>query len=525
MSSSNVAWAHHNAGAALLQLDRLEEALDCFRKAAHERGAAGTENEPQQTLAKAATLAERVSTTHALVLYDEAAATLAAVTTSAGRSLVGNILLSAARLRWLELNRVDDALRDVERAKPLLREFHEDAEAYASALNIEAYCCDATNQRDRAAAARAERVRFLAERPHLETAQLERAIAGESDHQVEMDEKTRGRVEVVKGLTQLENLSGSAFTDKLEELATETVHGVDDDRYAIAASLLALGGARLTQDGKLERALSYFLRAVATHPADLDHRTRLGACLLNLKRFAEAAELGMRLAVDAPASHLGFLLSGAAAYQAGDYGLAYPMLSEALAKSPGHPVAADLLAKTEDERRKVILQGGAPPTSLLRTFSPTNAAAFLDYLRAFAQRARLNSDSFWKKRSANQLVQNPENAARALLAQDIAATCRAAAIYKEAILAGGRIDLIVNVKGHEFITELKICGAGYSRTWAEGGFDQLRQYLRERGATRGFLVIFDARVDQSDSAAFPPEVDLGDGLKAFCVVVNVRGMG
>ncbi len=287
---------------------------------------------------------------------------------------------------------------------------------------------------------------------------------------------------------------------------------------------LSTAGDRLASEGKKELALEYYLRAVAAHPASFDHRVNVGQCLLNLNRFQEAAEVGLKLAVDDPDSYRGFLICGAAGYRTADYALAEQMLREAMRRNPGHALAKELSAKTEQERLRLALQGQQVSPTLVRTFSPTTHAAFIDYLRDFAKRARLNSDSFWKKRSEDKLVQNPESAGRALLAQDITATCRAAAIYKETILAGGRIDLIVNVLGSEFITELKVCGAGYARNWAEGGFDQLKQYMRERGATRAYLVVFDARAGQDGDSALPSTADVGDGMTVFCVAVNIHGM-
>jgi hypothetical protein len=70
-----------------------------------------------------------------------------------------------------------------------------------------------------------------------------------------------------------------------------------------------------------------------------------------------------------------------------------------------------------------------------------------------------------------------------------------------------------------------MCGAGYSRNYAEGGFSQLKDYLRERNVTRGYLVVFDARVNQAGDDALPTQLDLGDGFFAYCTQINIRGIG
>jgi tetratricopeptide (TPR) repeat protein len=433
--------------------------------------------------------------------------------------------LSAARLRCLDLGSFEDALRDLMAAKPLLREFFEDSESFASAMALEMHCLQAKNDGAGAARAAAERAAFLSERPHLKADQIERALKREPERRTGAEDETiAGRIALVRGFDELEKLQGVAFLDKVEQLATETLHQSDEEATYITGMILSLAGDRLAGEGKKERALEYYLRAVAAHPASFEHRANVGLCLLNLGRFQEAAEVGLKLAVDDPGSHLGFLICGSAAYRSADYALSEQMLREALVRKPDQVLAKDLLGKTEQERLSLTLQGRPLPPTLVRTFSPTTHAAFLDYLRDFAKRARLNSDSFWKKRSEHKLVQNPESAGRALLAQDVTATCRTTAIYKETILAGGRIDLIMNVLGSEFITELKICGASYSQDWAEGGFDQLKQYMRERGATRAYLVVFDARADQGGDKALPTSSDVGDGMTVFCVAVNIRGM-
>ncbi len=520
----NVAWAHHNLGSALVALGRIDEGVDRYRRAGELRASDGDSEQPYATLAKAASRVEHHNLHRALALYDEVGATIGE-TSERLRSLKGNVLLNAARVRCHDLDRFDEALRDLAAAKALLREFHEDAETLASAMKLEQFCHEAMGNVELAAQVTEEHTKFLADRPHLKVAQIENALKGETlPADQEISPAVRGRIKLMDGFSKLEALRGNEFIDKIESLVNETLQEDDDERPYISGVLLAYAGERLTRVGRTERALEYHLRAVAAHPASLDNRAKLGACLLNSGRLSEAAEVGLQLANANPGSHLGFLLCGLAAYKAADYASAEQMLGESLVRKAEHPVAREMLQKTKQEKLALALQGASFPSALVRTFSPTTHALFLDYLRGFTQRARLNADSFWKKRQEFKFVQNPENAGRALFAQDLTATCRATRIYRETTLPGGRIDLIANVLGTEFVTELKMCGEGYSRNWAEGGFDQLRQYMRERGATRGYLVVFDARASQADEDAIPPVVDLGDGMISFCTVVNIRGM-
>ena len=111
-----------------------------------------------------------------------------------------------------------------------------------------------------------------------------------------------------------------------------------------------------------------------------------------------------------------------------------------------------------------------------------------------------------------------------MLVQDLQATEPNARVYKESIIAGGRIDLITNILGNEFILELKMCGGNYPKSYAELGFEQLKSYMENRGALRSYLIVFDGRVNQDGENALPNEIDLGEGKIAFCIAVDIRSM-
>lgn len=50
------------------------------------------------------------------------------------------------------------------------------------------------------------------------------------------------------------------------------------------------------------------------------------------------------------------------------------------------------------------------------------------------------------------------------------------------------------------VVELKMCGKGYSSTYAASGEEQIIHYLDNRNTSRGYLVVFDARANDFGKA-------------------------
>ena len=78
-----------------------------------------------------------------------------------------------------------------------------------------------------------------------------------------------------------------------------------------------------------------------------------------------------------------------------------------------------------------------------------------------------------------------------------------------------RMDLVVDFGTDEFIIELKLWRGNAYHTQ---GYGQLKEYLRKRGQTKGYLVNFDIR---KPANRIPCEewVDVGDGVRVFNVVL------
>jgi hypothetical protein len=69
-------------------------------------------------------------------------------------------------------------------------------------------------------------------------------------------------------------------------------------------------------------------------------------------------------------------------------------------------------------------------------------------------------------------------------------------VFEEIGAGAGRIDLYLKFgNGLSAVLELKMCGKGYSNTYGASGEEQIVHYLENRDTSRGYLVVFDARMD------------------------------
>ena len=69
-------------------------------------------------------------------------------------------------------------------------------------------------------------------------------------------------------------------------------------------------------------------------------------------------------------------------------------------------------------------------------------------------------------------------------------------IFEEIAAGAGRLDIYVQLGGGlALVVELKMCGAGYSSTYASAGEEQIIHYLENRQTALGYLLVFDARLN------------------------------
>ncbi|OOE78351.1 hypothetical protein BZG25_12665 [Salinivibrio sp. ML198] len=140
----------------------------------------------------------------------------------------------------------------------------------------------------------------------------------------------------------------------------------------------------------------------------------------------------------------------------------------------------------------------------------------LHALQQFSESVSANSRMyFWKYDKVKKLYKwssKPEETSKQLLIQSLSAKFGKdnVTIIQESRAGAGFIDLLLLFTGGlKVVIELKMCGAGYTSSYAISGKDQIIHYQDNTGAYLGYLVVFDARKN-----------DFSKGLKKLQVVGN-----
>ena len=115
---------------------------------------------------------------------------------------------------------------------------------------------------------------------------------------------------------------------------------------------------------------------------------------------------------------------------------------------------------------------------------------------------------YWTKNDEGyKWAKNPETIAKHHLLQFLSARFGSALeLVQEDRAGAGFIDLyLISNNGLKVVVELKMCGGGYSSTYAISGNSQIIHYLSNKETSVGFLMVFDSRTR-----------DFSKGLKEFC---------
>lgn len=516
---SNVAWCHNNLGSCLIKIGKIQEGISYLKKAGEIRAINNEKIEPQKTLGRIAKLLELLDAQVSLSLYDEITATIEENTDDIEMLRAkGHAFGAAAKLRCLELRDYTKALENINNALPLLNLCLEDEESLATALEIKKICHTNLDQITEAKKIEVEREEFLIKRPDLESSLLMKNVATPD---------SQWKIELIKDIDNLDKLSGIELFDFIEEKVSklESISNRGSDVKIIQAKLLNYYGEKLAKDKNYPSSIDYLSRSKALHPSNIYNNTLLALTLYNDHQYSNTLNVAQEIMRSYPDFYQGYFIAGMAAYKNESLIEAQQFLKKAIILNSELIIAKEKLVEIDDLIIQNTLNG--KPISNNPFFSKTylnSHANFLDYLKGFKNRCNSNADAFWKSFAKKEFLQNPENIARSLLVQDLQATEPNARVYKESIIAGGRIDLIANILGNEFILELKMCGSNYSRNYAELGFSQLKSYMQTRGALRSYLIVFDGRTNQDGENSLPNEIDLGEGKIAFCIAVDIRSM-
>lgn len=158
----------------------------------------------------------------------------------------------------------------------------------------------------------------------------------------------------------------------------------------------------------------------------------------------------------------------------------------------------------------------APPILL-----PEFMAALEGFSKTVSTHSRMQ---FWTKKGGQYVWKpSPENLAKHQLITAMHMKFGDGAIetFQESVAGAGYIDLFIILRGGlKLVVELKMCGAGYSSTYALTGEDQLVHYLKNTGTHIGILVIFDGRKKEF-GGGFKPVQGIGN-LTIYSLNIDMR---
>ena len=214
---------------------------------------------------------------------------------------------------------------------------------------------------------------------------------------------------------------------------------------------------------------------------------------------------------------------GEASLNAGDAARAAPALIKALrANWPSVPRAhLEGLRNTALERLSVVPEPARPTEPVHAVLREELEAALAAY-SAFVSADKRSI--FWDDMSSKacKWIMQPERQAQTLLHTFLKARFLTRLDAVEEVSAGaGRLDLLLKFSGGlGAVVELKMCGMGYSSTYASGGADQVEHYMINRACHLGYLVVHDARLEINGAPLLTEPV--GPNLTIREVLIDVR---
>lgn len=410
-------------------------------------------------------------------------------------------------VRLLRLHQVEDALQAARRAVELRRGLLLVEPQLASSLHLASiaagklnlaqesaqYAREAEELEDRIDAGEPSlrrRVIGLAKRYDAQEAEAVLTLARRGDEPglvaYALVSKSQGEAE----------LSDAERLDLLEEaLEWSGRDGSSDSDRAHVYLAMAL---ELTRQGEYTRAIPWYEKTLAIEPLLQVARQNYLSLLWELKRWREAAAFSARQLEKFGETASLLYVCGRSYAEAGEPTAALSYLRR-----------ARRLAADEEELRlavdtwidRALDAGGtvsAEDPAEGASQSPVERRQFeasLEEFGAFIQASM--RPSFWRAHEGkgHAWIASPEAHASALLQVFLKGKFGARIeILREIGLGAGRADLLLRFRGGlSLVVELKMCGEGYSSTYALGGTEQVVHYLDNQGTNLGYLVVFDAR--------------------------------
>lgn len=329
-------------------------------------------------------------------------------------------------------------------------------------------------------------------------------------------------LEVVASVRIAQAVADSSLNDiKRLELLEESLKELDNAgirEHAKQTTWSAIG-RQLLRMGQPERAEAWYRKILAISPLDAEARDHLIHCLWQHGKWGDAA-IFLRKQITIRGEMPGLLFAyGKSLFEAGDFPEAIPVLTKAYDLAGGNE---SLKTDAINMRERALRTGAIPAPSkpIEELTAPITRDDFQTAIDEFARFIEVEKRMvFWKKEDAQDYtwIARPEKRAQDFLHAFLKAKFGDRIMLFEEITAGaGRLDLYVQVLGGmAIIVELKMCGFGYSSGYAADGEDQILHYMENRRTALGYLMVFDARLND-----FGQRLLHGHASDRFTVVEN-----
>lgn len=505
-------WIYRNMGFVHLQIDSprsQKRAVGCFQQAIDAFFEAGDKNDAIQTLEKLARLLANFSANEAFDQF-ERMVELCGNHGALDEEITATVHHAKAN-RLLNAGRYHDCHSSALEAARILRGLHGAEEVLISSLHLAAisagFCGDdEAKAKCGKEAAELERttgsIHFALRRRILSLMEsFDQSKVGE------LIEEARASAdkELIAAAEVAAIIGDPAFNNNDKLARFEALHTELEKLGAKGETLkpIRMGVAVCLKElNDFESAARWFRKISDADPLDVQGATSLVDALWKADQWGDAAtELAEQIARFG--EQPGYLFAyGRSLFEAGDLNGAVQALTKSMKLAL---VDSDIHQSASELRERALELGGAMPKIPLDLSPPSSVtleqvdAALREFGNFVSSVKRM---AFWrrnKKAKGHKWVQNPERFGQTLLHTFLKARfLQSAQIFEELNVGAGRLDVLAQFAGGlRVIIELKICGGGYSTTYAQSGDQQIQHYMENEGVCIGFLMTFDGRVHEN----------------------------
>jgi tetratricopeptide (TPR) repeat protein len=183
----------------------------------------------------------------------------------------------------------------------------------------------------------------------------------------------------------------------------------------------------------------------------------------------------------------------------------------------------DLIEQCIDNMSKGMVSISFKPEFIVHITSDDILAALKEFSETISHNSRMHFWQFDKTKGKYKWSSRPEETTKQLLIASLSAKFGKdnITIIQEQRAGAGFIDLYVLFSGGlKVVIELKMCGEGYSSSYAISGEDQIIHYQNNTEANLGYLLIFDAR--KRDFAKGLKDIQIVGNKTIYSIAVDVR---